>query len=226
MSMPLLENFPNPYVSPRSAVTPVAAPAVQPIRPGSIGITVGGFVLLLLGYFASNLFVISDLYHIGFGPDGKVIPSPLASIASTAPQQWMLYAACAAAFVTGAVMIGSQSFNPLVAVCYIICPVVGIIYLVATPLRIVKKYAEPVAALYLLVGSCLVITGATQLLRLYGHATGGFAPVAASMMTEAGLAIVVGSALKFLVSGSPTISAEEAEPIVVAEFADGIAPPS
>ena len=107
----------------------------------------GGFVLLLGGYFTSNLFLISDLYHVGMGPGGRAIPSPLAAAFTTAPQQWGLYVACAAAFVAGTVMIGSQPFNPMAIVCYVMCPLVGMIYAIATPLRIVKKYAEPVSGM-------------------------------------------------------------------------------
>ena len=192
MSSIFADNFPNPYSSPRAAALR-ASSACPRKRAGSVGIIFGGFVLLLGGYFTSNLFLISDLYHVGMGPGGEAIPSPLAAAFTTAPQQWGLYMACAAAFVAGAVMIGSQPFNPMAIVCYVMCPLVGMIYAIATPLRMVKKYAEAGRGLYLLVGSCLFITGATQLFRLYGQAHGGFAPIAASMMTEAGLAFVVGA---------------------------------
>jgi hypothetical protein len=220
MSVVLADNISNPYTSPRASGAPLPAPAAPVTKPGSIGIVLGGFVLLLLGYFTSNLFLISDLYHIGMGPDGKAIPSPLAAVFTTAPQQWGMYALCAAAFVAGAVMIGSQRFNPMAVVCYVMCPLVGMIYLIASPLRIVKKNAELVAALYLLVGSCLAISGITQLLRLYGQNGGGFAPIAASMMTEAGLAFVVGSALKFMAS-EPDDASSQDDAIIVAEFAEG-----
>ena len=39
--------------------------------------------------------------------------------------------------------------------------------------------------------------GTTRLFQLYGQPTDGFAPVVASMLTEVGLAFVVGSLLKF-----------------------------
>src|SRR4051794_8831488 len=178
MSTVLGPGISNPYASPLAAPSP-AAIAVAPLaKTGSLGLVFGGFILLLLGYFASIL-LISDLYHVGFGSDGKAIPSPLAAIFTTVPLLWLAYFLCAAAFVAGAVMIGSQPFTPMAVVCYVMCPLVGMIYLIASPLRIVKRFAEPVAALYLLVGSCLVITGATQLLRLYGQVGGSFAPVAA-----------------------------------------------
>jgi hypothetical protein len=222
MSNVFADVIPNPYVSPRLETAPASAPVAAVAKPGSIGMILGGFVLVLVGYLMSNIFVISDLYHVGFGPDGKVIPSPFASVFSTAPQQWTLYFVCATAFIAGAVMIGSQPFNPLVVVCYVMCPLVGMIYLIATPLRIAKKYAEPIAAAYLLIGSCLVFTGATRMFLLYGQAAGGFAPVAASMMTEAGMALVLGSALRFLVTDSPSRANDAADEIVAAEIADGL----
>src|SRR5207249_1027047 len=141
--------------------------------------------------FTSNLFLVSDLYHVGFGPNGEVIPSPLALAFHTPAQLWMVYVAFAGAFVAGSVMLASQRFNPMAVVCYVMCPLAGAVYLIGSPLRIVQKYAEPVAALYLVIGSCLFCTGATRMFSLYGQVTNGFAPVAASMMTEVGLAFIV-----------------------------------
>lgn len=219
MSVVIAEIVENPYASPsvESRSTPITATPVT--KPGSLAIILAGFVLLLAGYFTSNLFLIADLYHIGFGPNGKVIASPLAAAFNTPAQQWMLYVAFAAAFIAGAVMIGSQRFNPMAVVCFVMCPLAGGVYLIASPLRIAQKHAEPVAALYLLVGSCLFCTGATRMFLLYGQNTNGFAPVAASMMTEVGLALVVGSAVKFW--HVPAAAIESMSDIVVAEINDG-----
>src|SRR5262245_375347 len=168
MSTTFADAFENPYASPSS--TPKAPPAPAPAakaKPGSLAIIFPGFILLLVGYLCSNLFLISDLYQVGFGPGGKVIPSPFAMAFQTPAQQWMVYLATASAFVAGAVMFGSQRFNPITVVCYMMCPLAGAIFLIASPLRIVQKYAEPVAAIYLLIGSCLVFTGATRMFLLY-----------------------------------------------------------
>src|SRR5688572_6612578 len=157
MSTAFGNSFENPYASPVPENRPAAA-AAPAEKPGSLGVFFAGFILLLGGYFTSNIFLIADLYHVPFGPNGKVIASPFAETFSTAPQQWMLYAACAAAFVAGVVMIGSQRFNPMTFVAYIMCPLVGLIYLIASPLRMVQKHADVVSAVYLLIGSCLVFT--------------------------------------------------------------------
>jgi hypothetical protein len=101
------------------------------------------------------------------------------------------------------VMIGSQPFNPTAIVCYMMCPLICMIFVVAWPLRVVRRYVEAVAACYLLVGSALLFTGATRLFLLYGNAGGSFEPVLASMMTEAGLAMVVGAMVKIALAGSP-----------------------
>jgi hypothetical protein len=216
MSAVLADSVPNPYAMPRVATIPASAP-VQASKPGSLGIIFSGFVLLLLGYFTSNLLVISELYKIGMGPDGSS-PPPLAALELTPAQGWMFYIASAAAFVAGAVMVGSQRYNPIAIVCYVMCPLVGLIYAVASPLRMVRKYSEIVAAGYLLVGSCLACTGATRLLALYQRPNDGIAPVLASMMTEAGLALVLGAIVKFWCVPA-TSPADEAP--VVAELVDG-----
>jgi hypothetical protein len=197
MSISFADAAQNPYASPSLEASSAPVETAPSPTPGSLAIIFPGFVLLLVGYFMSNLLLIGDLYHIGMGPQGQVVASPLAAICRTAPEQWLLYVLCAAAFVAGAVMIGSQRFNPMAVVCYVMCPIVGAIYLVGSPLRMAVKYAEIVATLYLLVGSCLAFTGLTQLLRLHQQSNNGFAPIAASMMTEAGLALVVGAALKY-----------------------------
>ena len=197
MSVALADLADNPYASPSTVALPVPAAPAADTRPGSLVLIIFGFVLVIAGYLTSSFFLISDLYHVGFGPGGKEIPSPFAPMFSTPALQWMLYLAAASAFVAGAVMIGSQRFNPLAVVAYVMCPLIGIIHLVGAPLRIAKKYAEVVATVYLLIGSCLVFTGATQMFRLYGLADPGLAPVGASLLTEVGLAFVVGAALKF-----------------------------
>ena len=219
MSTVVADSFQNPYASPVPETRP--APATVPAeKPGSLGLIFGGFVLLLAGYFTSNLFLIFDLYHVPFGSDGQVIPSPLAAAASTAAQRWLLYVVCASAFVSGAVMIGSQRFNPMAVVCYVMCPLIGLIYLIASPLRMARKHAEAVATVYLLIGSCLAFTGGIQLFRLYGLPTNGFAPVGASLMTEAGLVLIVGAIIKFL--RIPAKAAGTGAEIFVAEVADGL----
>jgi hypothetical protein len=225
MSTFLANQFPNPYASPQAATAPAAKPATPANKPGNIGIVLGGFVLLFAGYIISNIFVISDLYHMPMGPDKEFIPSPFSPLFTTPAQQWTFYVVCAAAFVAGAVMIGSQNFNPIVVVAYVMCPIVGMIYLVASPLRMVQRYADVVAAGYLLVGSCLAFTGATRLFLLYGTRTDGFAPILASMMTEVGLAFIAGAGLKFLFSGSSTAAAaavaiDPAAEVYVAELAE------
>jgi hypothetical protein len=221
MSTLLADQVQNPYASPGlEGGRPPAA--VKPTVVGSLAMVFGGFFLVLLGYFTSNLFLIGDLYKVGMGPDGQSISSPFALFATTPVEQWLLYALCASAFIAGAVMIGSQRFNPLAVVIYVMCPLVGAIYMVATPLRIVSgKYAELVAALYLLVGSCLAFTGITRLFLLYGRPGQEFAPILASMMAEVGLTLIVGAVVKFWCAPSPE-TANETQP-VVATAIDGFA---
>ena len=96
----------------------------------------------------------------------------------------------------GAVMIGSQPFNPLVVVCYVMCPLVGLVFLVGLPLRIAGRFAVPIATIYLAIGACLAGAGRMQLISLYGRPNLEFEPMLASLLTEAGLALLCGALLK------------------------------
>jgi hypothetical protein len=189
---------PNPYVSPLPDVPIVQAELVDD-KPklGSLSIIAVGFGLLLIGYLSSNVFAIADLYQVGFGPDGEVIPSPFAAFFGDKPAaQWLFYAVCASAAIGGCILIGSQNFNPLVGVIFVMCPLVGLVFLVATPLRIARKYVVPVAAIYLMIGTCLAGVGLLRMIGLYGQAGLNFEPILASLMLQIGLAMLGGAMLK------------------------------
>lgn len=170
---------------------------VESPKPGSFLIVSLGFVLLLGGYFVS-IFIISDLYQVGFGPNGEAIPSPFAASLETPIQQWMLYGVSALATIAGLIMIGSQRFNPFAAVAYIMCPLVGMTFLVGWPLRAVKAdgVAVAVVGIYLATGSCLAAVGIMRLVSLYGEPGGAFGAVGGSIMAQAGLALAFGALLK------------------------------
>ena len=204
----------NPYASPQSCVDcqPMPADSAKP-APGSLFAILGGFALLLVGYLTSNLLVISDLYHIGFGPDGDV-PSPLALVFKTPGQQWAMYCLSAGATIAGCILFGSQRYNPLAIVCYLMCPLACFVFLIATPLRLARKLALPVAAIYLAVGGCLSGIGMMRLFSLYGQPEPGFAPVLASMATQVGLALAIGAILKLLQADAAAKSVIVAAPVV------------
>ena len=195
MSAPSADLLANPYASPELA--PIEASAKPAPEHGSVILIMAGFFLLLVGYLTSNLFAIADLYGLGMGPEGETVPSPLSLVFTTPFQRWMFYIVSGAAFIGGAVLLGSQRFNPVTVVCYVMCPLAGFAFLVASPLREIKKFAEPIAALYLLIGSALAFAGITQLYLLYGTNNGSFVPVLASMMTQVGMALAIGALLKF-----------------------------
>ncbi|HEX5103903.1 MAG TPA: hypothetical protein VFV87_08845 [Pirellulaceae bacterium] len=187
----------NPYASPPLDEPIIRAElADEKPKPGSLPLIFLGFILLLVGYLASNIFAIADLYQIGFGPGGEVIPSPLADVFSTPGWQWLFYGICAAATIAGCILIGSQNFNPLVAVIFIMCPLVAVVYLLAMPLRMAQKWTVPMAATYLMIGTCLAGVGISRLIGLYGQAGLNFEPILASLLTEIGLALLGGAMLK------------------------------
>ena len=201
----------NPYDSP-PAVEPIIQAELVESRPqhGSLAIIFAGFGLLLVGYLASNIFAIFDLYHIGIGPDGEPIPSPLAELCPTPEFLWLFYGFFACATITGCLMIGSQNFNPLVAVIFFMCPIVGLVFLAATPLRMVRKHVVPVAAIYLMIGTCLAGVGLMRMIGLYGQFGHDFQPILASLMFQAGLSMLAGAMLKLVLmpDQQPALSAD------------------
>ncbi|MCI0358120.1 MAG: hypothetical protein L0211_06540 [Planctomycetaceae bacterium] len=191
----------NPYASP--APTPEPAPAEQPKpQPGSLAIIFPGFILLLVGYLTSNVFAVADLYHVGFGPQGEFIPSPFASAFTTPLAQWLFYAVAAGAAIAGCVVVGSQKFNPMAVVIFVMCPIVGLVFLAGAPLRMAGRFATPIAVVYLAVGTCLAGAGIMRLVSLYGQTINDAAPMLASILTEVGLALLVGGLVKLWRSGA------------------------
>lgn len=187
----------NPYASPAEVAEPAPQPAA-PVVPqfGSLAIVFPGVLLLLVGYLASNLFALGDIFGLGFGPEGKPIPSPLAGVLTTPGQQWLFYAVAGAAAIVGAVMVGSQNFSPAAAVCYFMCPIAALAMIVGMPLRMAGRFATPIATIYLAIGTCLAGAGVMRLVNLYGQHGLDFEPMQASFMAQGGLALLAGGVLK------------------------------
>ena len=187
----------NPYASPVGDVPVIQAELVEnKPQHGSLAIIFLGFVLLLVGYLAGNIFAVFDLYQISMGPDGEPMPSPLAELCPTPASQWLFYGLCAAATVAGCILLGSQNFNPLCAVIFFMCPIAGLVFLLASPLRMVRKHVVPVAAIYLMIGTCLAGVGLTKLIGMYGQPGLEFEPILFSLAFQAGLAMLAGAMLK------------------------------
>jgi hypothetical protein len=196
----------NPYASPAPPPPPPPEevpqwPAPKP-KPGSLFVIFPGFILLLVGYLASNVFAIADLYHVGFGPNGQFIPSPLAGVCTTPLLQWLFYVVTASAAIGGCLMVGSQRFNPSAIVIFVMCPIVGLVFLVGAPLRMVGRFATAAAVAYLVVGTCLAGAGVSRLVSLYGRINDDGAPIIASLLTEIGLALFAGGLIKLWRSGA------------------------
>jgi hypothetical protein len=187
----------NPYASPAGDIPVIQAEIVEDKpKHGSLALILLGFVLLLVGYMAGNVFAIFDLYQIGMGPDGEAMPSPISELCPTPASLWLFYGLCAAATIAGCLLIGSQNFNPLCAVVFFMCPIAGLVFLLATPLRTVRNYVVPVAAVYLMIGTCLAGVGLTKLIGMYGQPGLEFEPILCSLALQAGLAMLAGAMLK------------------------------
>jgi hypothetical protein len=193
----------NPYASPAAAPDFSLLPAEPAApRPGSLVIIILGFFLLLVGYAVSNALAIGDLYGLGMAPEGEKIPSPLAELCSTPFELWLFYAATAGATVAGCLLIGSQNANPMAIVCYVMCPIAGLVFLLGMPLRLAGRRGQSFATIYLGVGTCLAGDGILRLIHLYGQPGVTFEPILASLMTEAGLALAAGGLLKLVWMGT------------------------
>jgi hypothetical protein len=99
-------------------------------------------------------------------------------------------------------MIGSQNFNPMAVVMYMLCPIVGLVFLAATPLRVARRWAVPIATVYLGLGTCLAGAGVMRLINLYGQPNLILEPLIASLMTEVGYALLGGAILKLWLGGA------------------------
>ena len=150
-----------------------------------------GTVLLLLGYIASDIFVISDLYHIS-----EFTPTPLSAALTTSSQQWGGYAIATAILVWGAVLIGSAPFNSQAMICYIMCPIAAAACLIGSPLRAAQKYARQVAFVYVSIGVCVAVSGIMQLLALYGQFDAGLSPITASVLAQVGIILSASGVLR------------------------------
>jgi hypothetical protein len=192
----------NPYDSPSAPVYPTAISEPQAYERGSVPVIVIGGVLFIFGYICSNVFAIADLYHVGLGTYGEFVPSPLSSAFNSPLELWLIYALAAAAVVAGCVLIGCQNYHPAAVVCFILCPLMGLVFAVGMPLRSAWRYAVPAATAYVGVGTCLAGAGVMHLVNLYGRLHVGFEPIVASLLVEAGLAMVVGGFLKLVHSGA------------------------
>ena len=195
--------FTNPYASPTAAPEAQLLPAEPAApRPGSLVMIILGFFLLLVGYVISNALAIGDLYGLGMAPEGEKIPSPLAELCSSPFELWLFYAATAGATVAGCLLIGSQNANPMAIVCYVMCPIAGLVFLLGMPLRMAGRWGQSIGTIYLGVGTCLAGAGILRLVNLYGQPGVTFEPILASLMTEAGLALAAGGLLKLLWMGA------------------------
>lgn len=194
----------HPYDIPPPPVDLGAASEPHTYERGSVPVIVIGGVLFIFGYICSNVFAIADMYHVGLGTYGEFVPSPLASAFKTPLEQWLVYALAAAAVVAGCVLIGSQNYHPAAVVCFILCPLMGLVFAVGMPLRSAWRFAVPAATAYVGVGTCLAGAGVMHLMNLYGRLHVGFEPIVASLLLEGGLAMVIGGFLKLAHSGAFT----------------------
>jgi hypothetical protein len=203
----------NLYDSPSAPLHLAANIEPQAYERGSVPVIVIGGVLFLFGYICSNVFAIADLYHVGLGTYGEFVPSPIASAFKAPLEQWLIYALAAAAVVAGCVLIGSQNYHPAAVVCFILCPLMGLVFAMGMPLRSAWRHAVPAATAYVGVGTCLAGAGVIHLMNLYGRLHVGFEPIVASLLLEGGLAMVIGGFLKLAHSGAFSPPPAEAEAV-------------
>lgn len=146
-----------------------------------------GMVLLFVGYFGSLVMAFQIYAAEGMGPFEGVFAHSYQEI-------WLLSFAMLVA-TTGGILVGGNRFESMLAVVYIMCPLIGVSFGIGCPLRLAKnKWILPVSAIYLIGGMALAGACITFLTKAYG--TENFAAIGAVLGTVVGLAMALGALLK------------------------------
>jgi len=180
--------------TPSTIQTTISQPPSMPTFK-STGMVFVGALLLLLGYLGSYMLLMLDLSGATL-EDGTPLPSPLGAVIQSTQQMWLIFEVDTLMIVAGSILVASQPFCSLVAVAYIMCPIVGLVYLLGAPLRGDKSWNRRAAQVYLLIGIVAVIAGAVYLKQ--GPADPAFPLdfVGAGFALQFGLAATLGAILR------------------------------
>ena len=166
--------------------------SLYPFSPFGSGAAVFfGGLMTLVGYLASNVFCMFDLFETG--PNGQHIPSPFQMWFTSPEEMWCVYAGCSIVLITGMLMVASQPWKPACGVVYVFYPVVAFTFLVFTPLRAMRS--SLLADVYRTLGAALAAAGGFALWQAYEGAAMPIHPMFASIFLQVGLVAVIAGSL-------------------------------
>lgn len=139
----------------QSPAEEVAAPSVsRPLADPSVGVFLPWLMCLVLGYLASNIVLINDIYCGGISVKGRLMPSPIAAWELSRVQLAGMYSIATCLTVAGAVVVTRRQI-PQAYGMSILVPIVTIPYVAGLILRKSGAAARYLACGYLLAGTIL-----------------------------------------------------------------------
>ena len=175
----------NPYDSPSTETAPKQP---EPPKAGFCFLAMLGMGALFVGYMGTVLLAF-DIFAERGG-------SPLEEVFTAHYQQWLFLALAFAMTTAGAILVGGSRFEPILAVVYILCPIMAFAFALGSPLRLAKKWTLPIAFAYLMIGTGVAGTSIVQLVHAHGQVDQEFNGLLACLGTELGLALAVGALVK------------------------------
>jgi len=149
-----------------------------------------GGLMTLVGYLASNVFCLFDLFETG--PGGQYIPSPFQMWFTSPEAMWCVYVGCSVVMMAGMLMVASQPWSQSCGVVYIMCPIVAATYLIFTPLRGMRS--PLLADAYRAIGAAMASAGGFSLWQAYVGVPTPVHQMLASIFLQVGIvAVILGS---------------------------------
>lgn len=160
--------------------------------------------LIFFGFIVSNIFIVNDIYLGGLPVEGKITPSPLASLELGQFELFALFAMTSLLTVAAAVAVSRIEMPPSATIfCFV--PAVFLPYLVGSSLRDFKAATQVLAFVYLIVGSFLTGLGVVFFLSARPPlAAYSQLPLLCSVSLQLGLAILITVSMTLLDSANET----------------------
>lgn len=192
------ENSPleNPYETPVETLEETNTASEEAAKPTAMSATiaVAGVFVLLFGY-ATSAFTVIDLYL----PSSPLL-SEIVGTTLGPTTLWFFYAIALSTAVAGTLMICSRPIPTSVIVVYFMCPLVAVTYAIGSPLRLAKKWAMPVAAIYLALGTCCGAIAIPKMMAYYAirDTDEALGAIGFHMLLLAGAACIAGAVTKLI----------------------------
>ena len=186
----------QPYDSPVETSTPIALQlrATAPVRESPIALFAA--FCLFIGYLATNVMLIDDIYNGKVGPEGRIGRSPFIMLSLSRIELTRLYAVGSLVTVAGAVVVASKKMPSYGGIILFMCPLVMLINFAGSVLRESGFFAKYFACAYLFGGVYLTGTAALYFLNTPAPLPAFSSdPMLSSMSLQGGLTLVITSIL-------------------------------